>query len=474
MKKLKILDFEADQEFLGAMYGAKFEAEGFEYKGYEHPPKDPENLVKLVFKEHPDLILMDITMPVMDGFMATKILKSNPLTKKIPICFLTNVGQEEDAKRAFALGATDYLIRAHYTPTEIVAAIKRILKILKTKIIIFEDEEMLRTMYVTKFQNIGFRCIAYEHPPQNLIERILAYSPDLIIMSVIMPVMDGFAATRIIKKDPRTKNIPLIFLTSCGSQEYIDHAKQLGALKYLIKAENTPSEVVEAVYDVLGIISKERKDIKPQLQEGNHQKPTLFDSLDEQDMHSITPEKKPPSTDPAHSQTISSTLINTLEAEHRKRESHRRFKNIALNTLRWVGLLPMILIAYILSKTIFDFFISRVDISLVNDIQTLGGFGGHYIFGPFYIFQNEVVGFLGACLAVQIVAPNKKMGFYALLVLYSLFIIGSIIGIVLAFNSYQWTTELMLVAILQTVAQVTVIAYLKQTIWKREKQEEQL
>lgn len=278
MKKLKILHIEADTEFLGAMYGAHFEKEGFEYIGYK--PKHPVDLIKLVLKEQPDLILMDILMPVIDGFAAIKIIKGDPRTKDIPICFLTNLAQDEHVKRAIELGATDYLIMANFTPKEIVDNVKKILMRRKIKIMIFEDEKMLSAMYVTKFENIGFQCRALEHPPKDaakLIDLILEYQPDLIIMSVIMPIMDGFQATEIIKSDKRTKDIRLIFLTSCGQEEDIDRAKKLGALKYLIKAKNTPSEVLEEVYDTLGIKLKENNEIKPKFQEPNYHRPSFFD-----------------------------------------------------------------------------------------------------------------------------------------------------------------------------------------------------
>ncbi len=63
----------------------------------------------------------------MDGFEIMKLLKQDPDTKNIPVIFLTNLGQEEDIKKGMALGAEDYMIKAYFTPDEIVKRIEEIL-----------------------------------------------------------------------------------------------------------------------------------------------------------------------------------------------------------------------------------------------------------------------------------------------------------------------------------------------------------
>lgn len=79
-------------------------------------------------KEAPDLILLDILMPKMDGFEVLEALKKSPDTKGIPVIMLTNLGQKEDVDRGIKLGAVDYLIKAHFVPSDTVARIKKVLK----------------------------------------------------------------------------------------------------------------------------------------------------------------------------------------------------------------------------------------------------------------------------------------------------------------------------------------------------------
>lgn len=121
--KVKITHFE-DDTFLGGMYATKFSMLGFEYHLHESPGKDP---IKIILKDKPDLIIMDIIMPNMDGFTATKLLKSDHRTKSIPILGLCNLGQAADIQKAREVGMSDYMVTANHMPQEVVDRVKQIL-----------------------------------------------------------------------------------------------------------------------------------------------------------------------------------------------------------------------------------------------------------------------------------------------------------------------------------------------------------
>ncbi len=112
-----------DDEMLHSMYTQKFEKEGYEVVSAFNGADG----VKKAQTEKPDLILMDIIMPKMDGFVALKKVKSKAETKDIPVLMLTNLGQDEDVKKGKELGADDYFIKANHTPAEIVVKIKELL-----------------------------------------------------------------------------------------------------------------------------------------------------------------------------------------------------------------------------------------------------------------------------------------------------------------------------------------------------------
>lgn len=120
----KILQFD-DDEMMRNMYAVVLKRLGFEYIGVEHPAnKEPKDLISYILEVKPDLIMMDIIMPVMDGFTAINILKSNQETRNIPIFVFSNLGAREDLKRAYDLGANDYFVSANHTPSTLVQRIR--------------------------------------------------------------------------------------------------------------------------------------------------------------------------------------------------------------------------------------------------------------------------------------------------------------------------------------------------------------
>jgi DNA-binding response OmpR family regulator len=122
-EKLKILLVE-DDSFLLGMYATKFELEGFKVLTAE----DGEKAVRLVMKELPDVILLDIILPKLNGFEVLKQLKQEATTSKIPVILLTNLGQKDEIEQGWKMGAEDYLIKAHFMPSEVVEKIKKVLE----------------------------------------------------------------------------------------------------------------------------------------------------------------------------------------------------------------------------------------------------------------------------------------------------------------------------------------------------------
>ncbi|PIZ94868.1 MAG: response regulator [Candidatus Magasanikbacteria bacterium CG_4_10_14_0_2_um_filter_37_12] len=114
-----------DDTFLGNIYKTKFEMEGFKVTHVENG-QDGFDTAK---KKKPDLILLDILLPKMDGFVVLTKLKADSLTKEIPVILLTNLGQKDDVEKGLEMGAADYLIKAHFKPSETVAKVKKVLGI---------------------------------------------------------------------------------------------------------------------------------------------------------------------------------------------------------------------------------------------------------------------------------------------------------------------------------------------------------
>ena len=90
---------------------------------------DGEEGAKKAEEEMPDLMLLDLILPGINGFDVLKKIKDNPKTSGIPVIVLSNLGQKEDVERALSLGAKDYLIKANFTLEEIFDKIKKYIKI---------------------------------------------------------------------------------------------------------------------------------------------------------------------------------------------------------------------------------------------------------------------------------------------------------------------------------------------------------
>lgn len=113
-----------DDAFLAGMYVTKLTMEGWQAE----LSTDGKAGLEKAKKMKPDLILLDILLPKMNGFDVLKQLKNDPTTSAIPVILLTNLGQKGDVLKGLELGAADYLIKAHFMPAEVVAKIKTVLR----------------------------------------------------------------------------------------------------------------------------------------------------------------------------------------------------------------------------------------------------------------------------------------------------------------------------------------------------------
>ncbi len=121
MSKVLVIE---DDKFLRELISQKLQKEGFLIS----QAIDGEEGFKKIKEENPDLILLDLILPSMDGFEVLEKIKQDGITSKIPVIILSNLGQKDDVEKGLKLGAVDYLIKAHFTPREIIEKIKNILK----------------------------------------------------------------------------------------------------------------------------------------------------------------------------------------------------------------------------------------------------------------------------------------------------------------------------------------------------------
>jgi DNA-binding response OmpR family regulator len=117
MTKIAIIE---DDPTINQMYRMKFEAEGFEVELANNGKRG----VAMVEVFQPDLILLDMQMPEMDGPTALAEIRKQDWGKKIPVIILTNMGEEESPKALKSLGIHSYIVKADFTPSQVVSRVK--------------------------------------------------------------------------------------------------------------------------------------------------------------------------------------------------------------------------------------------------------------------------------------------------------------------------------------------------------------
>ena len=125
MKKGKILVVD-DEINITQILEFSIGAEGYEVL----TALNGEDAVDKARRELPDLIILDVMMPKIDGYEACRILKANPLTKNIPVILLTAKGREIDKKLGYEVGAADYIVKP-FSPNKLIDRIHEVLSCAK-------------------------------------------------------------------------------------------------------------------------------------------------------------------------------------------------------------------------------------------------------------------------------------------------------------------------------------------------------
>lgn len=120
----------------------------------------------------------------------------------------------------------------------------------KKKILILDDDRFLLNMYSMKFEKNGFEVRVAGGGSEALDILKEGFNPEIMLMDLIMPVMDGFTFYETAKKEKLVDNIIAIMLTNQGQVSDINKARELGVHGYIVKATTIPSEVVEEVIQI--------------------------------------------------------------------------------------------------------------------------------------------------------------------------------------------------------------------------------
>ena len=201
-------------------------------------------------KLHPDAIILDIILPDMQGWDVLSILKSDPQTSAIPLVVVSIVAE---APRAFQLGAQDYLVK----PVDR-ARLLELLRKFRTHeknptVLVVEDDEDLRLILCKKIERDAPQWEVWQ--ASSGVEACQALSgrgtPDLVLLDLMMPEMDGFEFLDVLRNDRNWATIPVVVVTALNLSDA--QRRQLDAQvdRIVEKAHFTASQIAESVIDLL-------------------------------------------------------------------------------------------------------------------------------------------------------------------------------------------------------------------------------
>jgi two-component system cell cycle response regulator len=213
--------------------------------------KNAETAIQMAISHLPDLILMDIQLPGMDGLEATRIIKCRKESENIPVIALTSYampGDEEKARESFCSG---YITKPIDT-RKFIGTIQQYLdprpvlkepesakgSSSKPRILIVDDDPLNIKLLAAKLPADQFETLTASNG-QMAIQKVLRDVPDLVLLDIMMPGMDGFSISRWIKGNPATEEIPIILITALEGLENKIKGLEAGADEFLNKPVNS-------------------------------------------------------------------------------------------------------------------------------------------------------------------------------------------------------------------------------------------
>lgn len=267
-KKIKIALVE-DEEVLLEVLESKLKKEGYEV----FSAKDGQAGLDLIRAIQPDLVLLDIIMPRMDGMEVLAHMHDDAVLSKIPVIIISNSGQAVEIERALALGVKDYLVKAEFDPQEVLDKMRVLLHETGKdqeapasksvvvhgdahvnpsdfRVLLVEDDSFLRDLISQKMKKEGFTVIEAVDGEESL-RKAATENPHIILLDLILPGADGFEILRKLRAEQATSTVPVIVLSNLGQKEDVEKGIRLGATDYLVKAHNTPGEIIDKIKTIL-------------------------------------------------------------------------------------------------------------------------------------------------------------------------------------------------------------------------------
>lgn len=229
-------------------------------KGYEVIfAEDGEIGLKLAKEKQPFAITLDVMLPNKDGWSVLKDLKQDAQTKDIPVVLVSILG---DKKIGYGLGAFEYFVKP-ISSEKLISAFNRLESLANKqirKIVIVDDDELEFEKFKREFSNYNVR-IEFIQDSEYAFNKIAEVQPDLIIIDLMMPKVDGVTLSYKLKSNQNTKHIPIIISTAKDlSTEEIESLNNV-VEEITVKSKGHPLDVLKVVRDRIKLQEEEEQKV---------------------------------------------------------------------------------------------------------------------------------------------------------------------------------------------------------------------
>ena len=218
--------------------------------------------LKTISETVPKLLILDLNIEDMDAYDFLTKIHSDATLSKIPVFLLSSEGTPINMRKVPEGGVKDYIVALDPDPVAVLSNVNNLFGHTSTpqdlnlkddgsaknskKILWVEDDKLISTILKKKFATSGISVIQTTNGEEAL-RKLKVFVPDLIILDITLPGMDGFEILQKVHMDERLQGVPTLILSNLSRASDFEKAKKLGATKYMIKASSSLDQIVTEV-----------------------------------------------------------------------------------------------------------------------------------------------------------------------------------------------------------------------------------
>jgi len=233
-KKILIAD---DDSHIVALISSRLKASQYEVV----VAYDAVQTMSQVRKEKPDLIILDMKMPAGGGASVLDNLKMSIDVFNTPVLVMTAYPSDAIRQKALEMGAADFITKP-FKPEEILTKVKKALGETgpeeshpqAKRILVVDDNPNIVKLLEYRLKANEYEVIT-AHDGEEALDKVRQMKPDLMILDVVIPKIDGYKVLSILRADEQYKDIPVVMLTAHGQARDVEKGMELGAVSYITK-----------------------------------------------------------------------------------------------------------------------------------------------------------------------------------------------------------------------------------------------